>query len=349
MVGVAVGAPALGGVVARPLGGRLADRFGPARLVCAGAAAMSGAVLPLLVLPVTVTWLVASRLVVGMGEGVLMSAATLWLLRICGPARRGRSLGHVGLANYAGLALGPLLAAALGGAARPGPVLVAATVLPWLGVALCLPVRASGHATGGRAAASKTPRAAAKARLNPVLGPGVGLALVNVGYVALLSFGAAAAASHGVDRTSMVVPAFAATVIVVRTVLGGAPDRFGAERVLAVSACAEAGGLLLVAGAPTSSLVVMGTVALAAGQALAVPALGLLALRSVPADGQGAAAGAFFAFFDVGVGAGGPLVGVVAHLGGPVSALCAAAVGVGAVAVRASTTVLNRRAVRTGA
>jgi hypothetical protein len=60
---------------------------------------------------------------------------------------------------------------------------------------------------------------------------------------------------------------------------------------------------------------------LSAGQSLAVPGLGLLALAGVPAAEQGAAAGAFFAWFDAGVGAGGPLTGGVAQLTGPPGAL----------------------------
>jgi predicted MFS family arabinose efflux permease len=59
-----------------------------------------------------------------------------------------------------------------------------------------------------------------------------------------------------------------------------------------------------------------------------VPALGLLALSRVAPERHGAAAGLFFAFFDAGVGAGGPLVGLVARLGSPGSALTAAGVAV---------------------
>ena len=58
------------------------------------------------------------------------------------------------------------------------------------------------------------------------------------------------------------------------------------------------------------------------------------------ADRVGAAAGVFFAFFDAGVGAGGPIAGGVARLSSPATALALAA---GAVA---SATVCGRAAVR---
>jgi hypothetical protein len=76
------------------------------------------------------------------------------------------------------------------------------------------------------------------------------------------------------------------------------------------------------------------TSVLAAGQALAVPALGLLALRGVPASRHGAASGVFFAFFDLGVGLGGPATGAAASLSRtPAGALLAAAAAVALVAL----------------
>ena len=56
-----------------------------------------------------------------------------------------------------------------------------------------------------------------------------------------------------------------------------------------------------------------------------MPALGLLALARVPPARHGAASGLFFAFFDAGVGAGGPMSGAVARLSSPATALALAA------------------------
>jgi Major Facilitator Superfamily len=296
-IGIAVGAPAITGLIARPAGGRLADRIGPRAVLPAGAAIMAAGVVP--ALHDSVAAQLGSRLLVGAGEGLMMSAAVLWLLRLAGPERRGRALGHIGLANYGGLTAGPLLADAMNGFES---VLLAAALLPLLAIAT-LPA----------AAPSGTRREGGAGLLRATLRPGIGLMLVNIGYAAMLAFGGA-------------VAAFAITVLAARTLGAGIPDRFGARATLAAAAPTAAAGLILIA----AGLTIPGVVLLGGGQALAVPALGLIALTNVPPAQHGAAAGMFFAWFDAGVGLGGPAAGFLAHLGGPSGALLGAAAAVAA-------------------
>lgn len=331
VVGAAVGAPALSGLLARPLGGRVSDRAGPRGPLVAGAGVMALAAIPAAV-AATEPALLLSRLVAGAGEGVMMSATVLWLLRLAGPARRGRALGHIGLANFTGLAMGPLLAGALGGASSAAAVLWSAVPLPLLGglAAVFLP-EPSGEPENA------SPGASTPALLRLTGRAGAGLLLVNVGYVAVLSFGAAVARVRGTGLAGLVVPTFASVVILSRTLGGGLPDRLGGRRTVALFAGAEAAGLVVygLAGAPGLALAALLT--LSVGQSLAVPGLGLLALGRVPAGSQGAAAGLFFAWFDAGVGLGGPLVGMAASLSGAVGALLTAGAAVaGAVLIAAA-------------
>jgi predicted MFS family arabinose efflux permease len=319
LLGLAVGAPALTAVLARPLGGRLGDGFGPRAVVLGGTLVMAAAGVPLLFGHPT-GLLIASRLAAGAGEGVMMSAAVLWLLRLAGEGRRGRALGHIGLANYGGLTLGPLLTDALGH--RPGAVFGAAVALPLAGGLPALALRSPQRPDGD-------PReVGARDLIALTLRPGLGLLLVNVGYVALLSFGTRAAQSHGVGAAGAFIPLFAATVIVMRTAGAAIPDRFGAARTLWFAAPVAAVGLAVAGTSRASVPAVAGVVVLAAGQALAVPALGLLALGRVPEARHGAAAGLFFAWFDAGVGLGGPAVGLLAGAAGPGGGLVGAAAAV---------------------
>jgi hypothetical protein len=133
------------------------------------------------------------------------------------------------------------------------------------------------------------------------LRPGFGLALVNVGYVAVIAFGATVAGDHGAAAASAIVPVFAVTVIATRLIGAPVPDRLGAERTLRACVTAEGTGLVALALLHGSVGALGATVVLAAGQALAVPALGVLALRRVEPRRHGAAAGLFFSWFDVGL------------------------------------------------
>lgn len=321
-IGLTVGAPSITGAVLRPLGGRWSDRIGARPMVIVGAVFMAAGVLP--AWHASLGALIASRLLVGAGEAVMMSATVLWLLRLAGERHQGRSLGHIGLANYAGLTVGPLLVELIG-IHHTGRLWILASALPLLGALAALLVRDAPAPTVARDEQASVLRTVVRTGR-----PGVGLLLVNIGYVAVLSFGATVVASHGLAIAALIVPVFGGGVIISRVALGSLPDRLGAARVLAVSALVEAAGLAVFAISGAAALSVGALVVLSVGQGLAVPSLGVLAVADVPSKERGAASGAFFAWFDAGVGLGGPAVGLVARLSSPQSAVIAAGIAVAA-------------------
>jgi predicted MFS family arabinose efflux permease len=257
-------------------------------------------------------------------------------------------MGHVGLANYPGLTIGPPLSQALSGQTHPSRVWITAAILPVVAAAFATvlartPDRAlapeASHDEPGHD--GERPETARHSTLRATLRPGLGLMLVNFGYVAVLSFGAAAATEQGTGIASLVIPVFGIGVIASRTILAGIPDWFGAPRTLTGAVVIESAGLAGMAVTTSTPVALVALVVMAIGQGLAVPSLGMLALKSVPPSRHGRTAGAFFAYVDAGVGLGGTAVGLAAHAADPTGGLFAAA---GAVLATAPIALLRRAA-----
>ena len=106
------------------------------------------------------------------------------------------------------------------------------------------------------------------------------------------------------------------TVVTVRLVGGGIPDRLGGAETAAGAGLVQAGGLFVVAAAHSLPVALVGAAAMGGGFALLFPSLALLVVNAVPDDRRGVAMGTFTAFFDVGMGVGAPLAGVAAVVGG---------------------------------
>ena len=107
-VGVVIGSYAITGLLLRPFAGRLADHRGRKPTVLLGSVlvALGGF---MYLLPLGVPGLVASRLVLGAGEGTVFTASSAWVVDLAPPARRGRVIGLYGLSVWAGLSIGPLI------------------------------------------------------------------------------------------------------------------------------------------------------------------------------------------------------------------------------------------------
>ena len=317
-VGIVTGAFAITGLACRPLAGHLADRRGRRRVVVWGtlATAVSGL---LLFVPAGVPGLIVSRLFLGAGEGAVYTAGSAWIVDLAPPDRRGRVIGLYGLAIWGGLALGPPLGELILQASSYEMVWAFATAAPLLGalVAIRIPERF---------APRDDLEFERRLLAHEALRPGLGLSLAIVGYAAMAAFVVLHLDQRDVGHGAAVFAAFAATVVGTRIFLGWLPDRFGPVRCAAGAGAIEAAGLVVIAGAQTIEAAVLGAVAMGAGFSLLFPSFALLVVNRVPVERRGVAMGTYTAFFDLGMGLGGPLTGAAAALGGYSAAFALAAV-----------------------
>jgi MFS family permease len=330
-VGLVIGAFAFTGLASRPFAGHLADLRGRRPVVVAGALLAASAGL-LYFVPAGLPSLLLSRLALGAGEGMVFTAGSTWVVDLAPPHRRARVIGLYGLAVWSGLSLGPPIGDALLRASSFEAVWAFATIAPLAGALIAMripdPFRPAAIQERRQWIARESVR------------PGLGLSLATVGFAAMASFIVLHLEANGTGHGAAAFTAFAVTVVVTRLVGGDLPDRFGPLQCAAGAAVLEVVGLASIALATSLPLALAGAVAMGAAFALIYPSLSLVVVNSVSETRRGSALGTFTAFFDLGMGLGGPLVGLAASLGGyPAAFWLASVCAVGTLAV---TTALRR-------
>ena len=268
--------------------------------------------------PAGVAGVVVARLFLGAGEGSVYVAGSAWIVDLAPAERRGRVIGLYGLAIWGGLALGPPLGELVLHASSFDTVWALAAAAPLVAALIAIRIPERYQPRRDEPAATLLAREA--------LRPGLGLALAIVGYAAMAAFVVLHLDERAIGHGAAVFTAFAATVIAVRVVGGWLPDRYGPIRCAVGAALVEAAGLVTIAAAESLAAAVVGATAMGAGFSLLFPSLALLVVNRVPVQRRGAAMGTFTAFFDLGMGVGGPLTGAAAALGGYSAAFGLAAV-----------------------
>jgi MFS family permease len=306
-VGVVIGAFSLSAIMVRPWAGHLADRRGRKPAVVAGTllTALSGV---LLLTSASLAVVLASRLVMGAGEGLLFTAGSAWIVDLAPEDRQGQTIGLFGLSVWGGLTLGPVLGDQLLRLAGYDAVWVMMASVPLGGAVVAWRLSENRRPREEHAPGPLIPRA--------VVAPGASLALANAGYATMAAFVVLALAHRGIGHGALVFTAYAASVAGSRVLLGRLPDAIGARRSAALAGLAEAAGLAVIAEASSWPVAVAGGVIMGAGFSLLYPALALAVVQRTGAHARGRALGGFTAFFDLGMGLGAPVAGALAALGG---------------------------------
>jgi MFS family permease len=329
-VGIVTGSFAVTGLAVRPFAGRFADARGRRPAVLLGAT-LSVIAAALYFVPAGVPGLVVSRFFLGAGEGLIYTAGSAWVVDLAPDERRGQIIGWYGLAIWGGLSLGPPIGELLLQAASFEVVWAFALAAPLVGALIAMRIPES-----FRPDAQHEPSGPLIAR--EAIRPGLAFSCGTVGFAAVSAFIVLHLEARGIGSGTLAFTAFAATVVGVRLIGGGLPDRFGGARCAMVAGLVEAGGLVAIAAAQSLPVAVLGAVAMGGAFALLLPSLALLSLEGVPIERRGATMGTLTAFFDLGVGVGAPLAGLAAALAGYGAAFWLSAVfalGLTAISVRA--------------
>ncbi|MBR8654344.1 arabinose transporter [Achromobacter sp. Marseille-Q0513] len=324
VVGLVVGSQFAAALLSRSWAGNYADMRGAKRAVVAGsvAAAASGllylASLAFLDAPTTSVWiLVAGRILLAMGESLIVTGAMGWGIGLVGPQNAGKVMAWNGIAMYGAYALGAPAGVVVNGLWGFNGISVATLFVPMLALAVVAGVRGIAPTSQRRTPFYKV--------LSAVWAPGMGLALSSVGFGVITAFIALLFAAKDWGNASLAFTAFGVAFIGARLFFGHLPDKIGGAKVALVCVIIEAAGQLLIWGADTAVMAYIGAALTGFGYSLAFPGFGVEAVRRAPPQTRSLAMGAYVAFLDMSLGITSPLAGLLADAGGIASVYLAGA------------------------
>ncbi|EJM5961768.1 MFS transporter [Salmonella enterica] len=333
-------------LLSRPHAGRYADVLGPKKIVVFGLCGCFLSGLGYLLADIASAWPMISllllglgRVILGIGQSFAGTGSTLWGVGVVGSLHIGRVISWNGIVTYGAMAMGaPLgvLCYAWNGIVTYGAMAMGAP----LGV-LC-------YAWGGLQGLALTvmgvallaillalPRPSVKANkgkplpFRAVLGRvwlyGMALALASAGFGVIATFITLFYDAKGWDGAAFALTLFSVAFVGTRLLFPNGINRLGGLNVAMICFGVEIIGLLLVGTAAMPWMAKIGVLLTGMGFSLVFPALGVVAVKAVPPQNQGAALATYTVFMDMSLGVTGPLAGLVMTWAGvPVIYLAAA-------------------------
>lgn len=328
VVGIVVGAQFAAALLSRAWAGNVADLRGSKRAVVGGflAAACSGLIYLVSLLwldqpVVSVAVLLAGRILLALGESLVVTGTMGWGIALVGPQHGGKVMAWLGIAIYAAMAGGAPLGVAISHAGGFAGIAGVSVALPLLALLVVSPQRS--------VAASAARRTPFYKVLGAVWQPGLGLALSSVGFGVITAFIALLFAARSWGDSSLAFTSFGIAFIVARLFFAHLPDQIGGARVALVCVVIEVLGQLLIWQAGTAWMAYAGAALTGFGYSLVFPGFGVEAMRRAPPQTRGLAMGAYVAFLDLSLGITSPLAGALASHAGVQSVYLAGAIVVG--------------------
>jgi MFS family permease len=233
VVGLVIGSQFVAALLSRAWAGNFADLRGtqPAVRLGLALAAASGVVYlgsqACLGQPAASAWvLVAGRVLLALGESLLVTGAIGWGIGLVGPQNAGKVMAWIGTAIFGAYAVGAPLGVALNASHGFVAISAAILVLPVLGFAIIRGTRALPPL-----AQRRTPFHTV---LASVSGPGLGLALCSIGFGVVTGFMALLFVSKRWGDSALSFTTFGAAFIGARVLFSHLPDKVGGARVALV-------------------------------------------------------------------------------------------------------------------
>lgn len=257
----------------------------------------------------SLAFLVITRLLTGCAEGLVGASPINWAILAVGEKYTAKIISYNGIASYGALAAG----ASLGVSINQNFSLYGIGVLSIImGISGFLYARTKENKTN--------PNPQRGQSFWKVLGKvspyGACLALGGLGFASISTFITLYYNYFHWNNGALCLSIFGGLFVVGRLMFSNVIGKYGGIKVSIACLLVETIGLLVIAfgNNPETALVGAGVTGL--GFSLIFPALGVVAIKSVPASNQGSALAGYGLFIDLSLGVAGPLIGGVADIYG---------------------------------
>lgn len=298
-IGLILGVFTISAVLLRPFIGKEVDRRGRKIILVLGIVIF---LISMLLYDYTknVTSLLLLRVLHGIGWGAATTAATTLIADIAPPKRRGEAMGVFGMASNVAMAIGPALSMILL-QKYDFPILFSMSAgISLLSLLLVLPISET------MVVHPRTPLFSREA-----LFPSALMFMISLTYGSIVSFLSLFAQKQGISNPGIFFTVFAVTLILVRALAGKLSDIKGRKFVIIPGMILIAAGLGVLSTARALDSFLVAALLYGIGFGLVHPSLMALLVDMVGDEGRGAAMGTFTAAFDLGIGAGSILLGLV--------------------------------------
>jgi len=303
-IGYIIGVFTISAVFLRPFIGREVDKHGRKKLLIAG---MVVFLLSMMLYNYTtdVTSLLLLRIFHGIGWGAATTASSTLIADIAPSSRRGEAMGIFGMSANVAMAIGPVLSMILL-KAYDFPVLFSVcAAIALISLLLVLPISEK------IVIRPKTPLFSKEA-----LFPSALMFTISLTYGSIVSFLPLFQEKQGIANAGIFFSVFAITLIFVRALAGKLSDIKGRKFVIVPGMIIITLGLFFVATANSLTTFLIAALLYGLGFGLFHPTMMALLVDRVSPQGRGAAMGTFTAAFDLGIGVGSIIMGIVLQFAG---------------------------------
>lgn len=298
-IGLIIGVFTISAVILRPFIGSLSDRQGRKKILLAGLLVFLVSMM-LYNYTTDVISLLILRIFHGLGWGAVTTAATTLIADIAPPSRRGEAMGIFGMASNVAMAIGPALGFLLLSSYDFPALFMACTLIAIISMLFAAPI------TERIVVHTETPLFSREA-----LSPSILMFIISLTYGSLVSFLPIFAIKQGITNPGIFFSVLAVTLIFVRAMAGRLSDTKGRKFVIIPGMFLIILSLWVLSGAIALQDFLVSAFLYGLGFGSVHPALMALLVDKVDEKERGAAMGTFTAAFDLGIGTGSILLGLL--------------------------------------